>query len=120
MSLPTIEQQITFLYTRNLADTAYFYEVIMGFTVAIDQGDCKIYRVLDTALLGFCEREMAPERPQGIIFTLVTNEVDAWYEYLTAQGVEYETPPTLNSKYNIYHSFLRDPNGYLIEIQQFL
>ncbi|OQY24133.1 MAG: hypothetical protein DRJ03_06405 [Chloroflexi bacterium] len=26
----------------------------------------------------------------------------------------------LNPRYNIYHCFLRDPNGYLIEIQRFL
>jgi len=120
MSHPSIDQQITFLYTRDLARTAHFYEQIMGFEVAVDQGDCRIYRLLDTALVGFCERATAPEEPQGIIFTLVTDEVDAWFEHLSAQGVEYETPPTLNAKYNIYHSFLRDPNGYLIEIQTFL
>ena len=29
-------------------------------------------------------------------------------------------PPALNPEYGIYHCFLRDPNGYLVEIQRFL
>jgi hypothetical protein len=28
-------------------------------------------------------------------------------------------PPTYNERYQIYHLFARDPNGYLIEIQRF-
>ncbi len=86
---PAIDQQITFLYTRDLQKTAHFYEDVLGLPLAVDQGDCRIYRVTDTAFVGFCERDSAPEKPQGIIFTLVTSEVDAWYEYLTAQGVSY-------------------------------
>ncbi len=34
--------------------------------------------------------------------------------------VDIEKPPTLNPQYNIYQMFVRDPNGYLIEIQTFL
>lgn len=120
MSHPSISHQITFLYTRDIAQTAHFYEKIMGLSLVIDQGDCKIYRVTTEALVGFCERATAPSEPQGVIFTLISDDVDGWYAYLTKQGVDYETPPTLNEKYQIYHSFLRDPNGYLIEIQKFL
>ena len=55
----------------------------------------------------------------GIILTLVSQEVDAWYDYLSQKGIAFETPPQFNPKFNIYHCFLRDPNGYLIEIQRF-
>jgi catechol 2,3-dioxygenase-like lactoylglutathione lyase family enzyme len=40
---PAIDQQITFLYTRDLAATAQFYEGILGLKIALDQGDCRIY-----------------------------------------------------------------------------
>jgi catechol 2,3-dioxygenase-like lactoylglutathione lyase family enzyme len=119
MSRPRIDQQITFLYTRDLAATARFYEEVLGLALALDQGDCRIYRVSDGGYLGFCQRQSAPEEPAGIILTLVTQEVDAWYEYLSERGVVFEKPPALNPKYEIYHCFLRDPNGYLIEIQRF-
>ena len=120
MTHPPIDQQITFLYTRDLAATARFYEDVLGLPLALDQGDCRIYRVTDDAFFGFCRRTAAPEGPNGVILTLVTQEVDRWYRHLSAKGAAFEKPPALNPEYNIYHCFLRDPNGYLIEIQRFL
>ena len=120
MSRPSIEQQVTFLFTRDLAATARFYEAVMGLPLVLDQGSCRIYRVSSDGFVGFCQHLEAPEKPGGIILTIVTSEVDEWYHYLSQQGVEFEKPPTHNPKFNIYHSFLHDPNGYLIEIQQFI
>lgn len=120
MERPDIDQQVTFLYTRDLAVTARFYEQTLQLPLALNQGSCRIYRVGAGGYLGFCERREAPEQPAGIIVTLVTRQVDAWYRYLQDRGVAFEKPPTFNPAYNIYHTFLRDPNGYLIEIQQFL
>jgi catechol 2,3-dioxygenase-like lactoylglutathione lyase family enzyme len=120
MSKLPITEQITFLYTRDLMTTAHFYEEIMGFPLVLDQGGCRIYGVTGDAYLGFCEREEAPEQPQGILFTLVTSEVDRWAAHLESHDVVFEKRPARNSTYNIYHCFVRDPNGYLIEIQRFL
>jgi catechol 2,3-dioxygenase-like lactoylglutathione lyase family enzyme len=119
MACPSIEQQITFLYSRDLAATADFCERVLGLTLVLDQGDCRIYRASSDGYLGFCQRQSAPQESLGVILTLVTSEVDAWYAYLCEQGVITEGPPALNEKYGIYHFFLRDPNGYLIEIQRF-
>jgi len=120
MSQPPISQQITFLYTHNLTETAQFYEEVLGLPLTLDQGTCRIYRLSSDVDLGFCQSAEAPEQPAGIIVTLVTPEVDQWYRRLCDQGVAFEKPPEINPKYNIYHCFLRDPNGYLIEIQRFL
>jgi catechol 2,3-dioxygenase-like lactoylglutathione lyase family enzyme len=119
MQRPSIDQQITFLYTRDLEATARFYKDLLGLTLALDQGDCRIYGTSSDGYLGFCQRETAPTKPLGVILTLVTSEVDEWYQYLSAHGVAFEKPPALNPRYDIYHCFLRDPNGYLIEIQRF-
>ena len=124
MPHPSIDQQITFLYTRDLRVTAHFYETVLGLSLVLDQGACRIYRIAVDAYLGVCERDDAPVQPtdgsSNVIFTLVTQDVDAWYRYLGAQGVVFEKRPALNERYGIYHCFLRDPNGYLIEIQRFL
>lgn len=114
-----ISQQITFLYTRDLMATAQFYEQVLGLDLVVDQGTCRIYRVSADGWVGFCERVEAPEKPQGIIFTIVTPDVDGWYARLAERGVVFEKPPQDNPQYRIYHCFLRDPNGYLIEIQRF-
>ena len=91
----------------------------------LDQGVCRIYRVSDTGFLGFCTKVTAVGGPSGapalqVVLTLVSDHVDAWYQELLGRGVAFEKPPTLNTQFNIYHAFLRDPNGYLLEIQQFL
>ena len=115
----SIDSQITFLYTPDLEETARFYEEVMGLPLALDQGACRIYRVSRGGYLGFCQREEVPTDKSNLIFTLVTPEVDEWYARLKEKGVTFEKAPELNPKYNIYHTFLRDPNGYLIEIQEF-
>ena len=114
----TIDSQIVFLATRDLPMTAAFYEKTIGLTLALDQGKCKIYQVVEAAFLGFCAKDEIPAR-DGVIVTLVTRDVDEWYEQLRGKGVKFETAPAYNPEYKIYHCFLRDPNGYLVEIQRF-
>ena len=115
-----IEQQITFFMVRDLATTADFYEQVLGLSLAVDQGSCRIYRVVGQAHIGFCERPESADSTRNVILTLVTPDVDAWYERLRDRGVAFEKPPEVNSQYRIYHCFARDPDGYLVEIQRFL
>lgn len=123
---PSIDQLVTFLYTKDLAATADFYERIIGLKLALDQGSCRIYQVSDTAFVGFCQSGTAvgqlqnQDKQGGVILTLVSQEIDEWHQYLVAEDVTIEKPPTLYEKFNIYHVFVRDPNGYLVEIQAFL
>jgi len=119
MTRPSIDQTITFLHTRDLEATDRFYQETLGLDLALDQGDCRIYHTSADGYIGFCRREMSPGPPPGIILTLVTAEVDTWYRRLRDAGAAFETPPAHNPRYGIYHCFLRDPNGYLIEIQRF-
>jgi len=116
--MAVFDAQITFCSTRSLAETARFYEEALGLPLALDQGACRIYRVTDRAFIGFCEH-LEPARNAGIILTLVTDDVDGWHARLAAQGVVFEKAPALNPRFKIYNCFLRDPNGYLIEIQRF-
>ena len=116
---PSIDQQVTFLLTADLAATAHFYEDVLGLPLVLDQGSCRIYHVSGNAFIGFCQRA-DPGEPPGLLFTLVTQEVDAWHDFLLSRNVAIEKPPTLNPQYNIYQMFVRDPNDYLIEIQTFL
>ncbi|MBN1562714.1 MAG: VOC family protein [Anaerolineae bacterium] len=115
----TFDYPLVFFYTRDLAQTARFYEAVLGLALVRDQGSCRIYRVGERGYIGFCERDSAPEHPAGVILTLVTDDVDEWYTRLCDQGVAFEKPPTQNPTYGIYHCFFRDPNGYLLEIQRF-
>lgn len=119
MSVLTFAYPLPFFYTRDLAATDRFYGELLGLPLARDQGDCHIYRVGERGFIGFCQRESVPAQPVGVILTLVDDDVDGWYAWLSAQGVVFERSPQHNPRYGIYHCFLRDPNGYLIEIQRF-
>jgi catechol 2,3-dioxygenase-like lactoylglutathione lyase family enzyme len=115
-----INQQITFLDTRDLGRTADFYERILGLRLARDQGTCRIYHVAGSAYVGFCERADAPPATAGgLTLTLITADVDEWCRHLKAHGVEFVKEPGDNPLYRIYNAFVRDPNGYLVEIQRF-
>ena len=125
MTHPPIDSQITFLYTHDLAYTARFYEEIIGLQLKLDQGSCRIYQVSQDGYLGFCQRahataSVAASEPPPVILTIVTDHVDEWYHRLAELSVQLEEPPATNQQYNIYHFLLRDPNGYLLEIQRFL
>jgi catechol 2,3-dioxygenase-like lactoylglutathione lyase family enzyme len=119
MSRPIIECQITFLYTTNLDKTTHFYEDILELEPALDQGKCIIYRVSGDGYLGFCQKSDAPIDKSTLIFTIVTSEVDEWYDFLKEKGVVFDKEPEYNPNFNIYHTMFRDPDGYLIEIQSF-
>ena len=109
---------ITFLPTRDLAQTAQFYEEVLKLELALDQTRCRIYRVTQDGFLGFCLKdEVKPQ--EGVILTLVTEEVDHWQALMTENNVPIEKGPVFNRDFQIYQMFLRDPNGYLIEIQRF-
>ena len=115
-----IDAQITFVYTSDLARSARFYEDILGFELAVDQGSCRIYRVVGRqAYFGVCQGDDAPADARGLIFTFVTDDVDLWHARITGRGWQCEHPPRRNDTYKIYHFFVRDPSGYRIEIQRF-
>ena len=115
---PGWDAQVTFCYTADFDATTHFYEELLRLPLALDQGNCRIYRVRDGAFIGVCRRATKPDSA-GIILTLVSDDVDGWYGRLVERGAQFEKPPAFNPKFNIYHCFLRDPNGYLIEIQRF-
>ncbi len=121
MTAARVDQAITFLYTRDLEATTRFYSEVLGLLLVLDQGDCRVWQVTESAFVGFCQRAGAPAGPgSNVIFTFVTDEVDIWADRLRTYGIPLEKPPALNETYGIYHCFVRDPNGYLLEIQRFL
>lgn len=115
---PAWDAQITFCYTADFEASTHFYAELLGLPLALDQGACRIYRVRPGAFIGVCRRTRTPDS-DGIILTLVTDDVDGWHARLAQRGVKFEKAPAFNAKFKIYHCFLRDPNGYLIEIQRF-
>ncbi len=116
---PSIDESITFLPTADLAATRRFYEEALGLKLRLDQGSCLIFELAPGQHIGFCAKDSAVAPPERIMITLVTQEVEAWYDHLLAQGLSPDGPPRLNPSYKIFHFFVADPSGYLVEVQRF-
>jgi catechol 2,3-dioxygenase-like lactoylglutathione lyase family enzyme len=115
---PDVDGVITFLFVTDLGASHLFYGDLLGLDLAVDQGDCRIYRVTGGGYLGICER---PDRvgTDGLIITLVLDDVDGMHDRLAGAGVPVEAPPTHSDRYGIRHAFYRDPDGHSVEIQRF-
>lgn len=118
----SFDQQITFIYSKDLPRAAAFYETVLGFTpVQIQEGGCRIYKTAaDGGFLGICrERPGRTSNPEGTILCWVTQDVDDWDTRLRAAGITPEGPPARSEAFGVYHLFFRDPDGHLLEIQRF-
>lgn len=117
-AMTPFDSQITFVYVSDLERADRFYSVLLGLPLALDQGSCRIYQVTATAYLGLCQRPTV-QATESVILTLVTEDVDGWHQKLRAADVPIDTPPTMNTTYHIYHLFVRDPDGWRVELQRF-
>ena len=66
------QQQITFIYVSNLANSHRFYAENLGFELLVDQGDCRIYQTSSHGYLGLCER---PEQVDARISERIRGEL---------------------------------------------
>lgn len=119
MKTPKPKSGIIFLKTKDLHQSTRFYTEIMGFEFVLDQKTCRIFRVCPHCFLGFCITEGSTGSDE-VIITLEMEDVDGFCQYLEDKDVEIEIRPRLNKRYSIYQMFIRDPNGYFIEIQRFM
>lgn len=122
MSIPGVDGLITFLYYEDLEGAERFYEDVMGLEKTVDQGWAKIYRVADAAYVGLVDGRRGYHRPsptKPVMITMVVQDVDEWYRYLRARGVETLTEPKDHPEIGIRAFLLEDPEGYVIEIQKF-
>lgn len=76
--------------------------------------------------LSYCKKQLFGFLPQGLSHTsggchtdTRKEEVDHWQTRMAEHKVPIEKGPVFNPDLQIYQMFLRDPNGYLIEIQRF-
>jgi catechol 2,3-dioxygenase-like lactoylglutathione lyase family enzyme len=113
-----IDASITFLKTRDMDKTTEFYIDSLGFHLVLDQGKCKIFHAGSSAYLGFCQTD-GETGSSEVILTFVLDDVDEACSHMEKAGIQIEVRPRYNPQYHIYQFFIRDPNGYLLEIQRF-
>ena len=116
---PEISQSIIFTYTDDLAQTSKFFAETMELDLVVDQGSCYIFRLSETGYLGVCNLPDRPTEKTAVTISIVSDDVDGWYEFLTAKGVEYIKKPSYSEEFKVYSSLFMSPHGYRVEIQRF-
>ena len=115
-----INQQITWVYTHDLDLTVKFYSQVLGFRCVRETAESRIFATVLGAAIGLCRAfEDRVVEPKGGMISIVTNDVDRWYRQLLERGTNIAAAPHRLPQFGIYTFFIRDPNGYVIEFQQF-
>ena len=121
MSSPPVTRQIAWVYCRDLARSDRFYADVLGLRCVRDEGTARVYETVPGAAIGVCEAfEDRVVEPRGAMVSLVTDDVDGWYRRLDAAGAAVRGPPHRLERFGIYTFFAEDPDGYVLEFQQFL
>lgn len=114
---------ITFLYYRDLPRAMEFYERILGFELAIDQGWSKIYRIAGQAHIGLVDEARGMQKwaeRKTVQVCIRVPDVDAWYDWVRSQNVDGLSEMFSSRELGIRAFVFNDPEGYQIEVQSVL
>ena len=115
----TLQGQVTFLPTDDLDATHAFYADLLGLPLVRDQGICRIYATAPGAYLGFCDRGYAVPDRYRVVLTLLVDDVEGAFARVRQAGAEVVSEPAHSERFAAVTAFVRDPNGYLVELQRF-
>jgi len=117
-----------FITVRKVDRSRDFYTRVLGGTVVLDENPC-IVRLSNSWIImnpggpptpdkpGISVVDYQPGNATWIFLNLRVADIQACYEDWKAKGAEFVTPP-IDREAEI-RCYMRDPDGYLIEVGQF-
>jgi len=122
-AVPSISSQITMLYYENIDDASVFYGETLGLKKTFDWTWIRFYQTGPASSVGIVtEGDGAWHQVQernAVMLSLVTEEVDAWYERLRGRD-DVRFLKHIGDGGGIRSFMLEDPGGYTIEFFQWL
>ena len=118
-----IDGTITFFYYDDLEKAMEFYEKIMGFEKVIDIPLAKVFRVHDDSHVGLVDGHtgyLKFKEDKPVMLSWFSDDIDGWHKHLLENGVDVEQPPEKQSYLEMRTLLFRDPEGYLLEVLQWL
>ena len=127
---PSAEQGILatlFITVRKVARSRDFYSRVLGGTVVLEENPC-IVKLSNSWIImnpggpptpdkpGISVIDYEPGNTTSIFLNLRVADIQACYEEWRAKGAEFVTPPI--DRGAEIRCYLRDPDGYLIEVGQ--
>lgn len=115
---------ITFFYYDELAEATNFYAQTLGLRVTMDEDWVKIFEIIPGSSVGLVKKgyglhEPAADKP--VMLSIVTPDVDTWYERLQEFNVSMVKPlPPVDVQKSpdsapVRGFIVEDPGGYTVE-----
>ena len=112
-----------FYYYADVQGAWAFYTEVLGFRTVADYGFAKILQVAPTSYLTLVDEARgmhSASEPKSVTLAIVTEEVEAWWEYLSGRGVPMRSPLGEVGTDRPHDGFVAvDPEGYLLEFERF-
>src|SRR5215510_15083068 len=112
-NLPTPDEGIlvtVFITVRKVARSRDFYSRVLGGTVVMDENPC-IVKLSNSWIIMNPGGPPTPDKPDISVV-----DIQACYNEWKAKGAEFATPPI--DRGAEIRCYMRDPDGYLIEVGQ--
>ena len=119
-----LEGTLTLFYYDDLKKAFNFYNHIIGFDFVADFGYVKIFKVVEGALLGLVDGQLgshrtSPSKPVRLV--VMVKDIEAWFKKIKSGGVEtLKDEPFTGKKMKLKGFTFEDPEGYTIELVQYL
>jgi catechol 2,3-dioxygenase-like lactoylglutathione lyase family enzyme len=122
MAVPDIQATNAFYYYSDLDAAWAFYTDVLGLETVADYGFAKILQVAEASYLTLVDAAQGmhtAEEPKSVTFAFVTDEVEGWWDYLSAAGVPMRADFDF-SEGRPHDGFVAiDPEGYYLEFERF-
>jgi predicted enzyme related to lactoylglutathione lyase len=118
-----VQGTVYWLYYSDIPAMESFYEELLGVDLLVDQGWAKVYRASRTGFVGLVDGtrglHQATEQ-KGVTLSLITSDVEAWFERVKAQGLELRTQDLTDESGRVSVFVAYDAEGYFLEWDTFL
>jgi len=117
-----IKANMLFLYYSDINKAFDFYNTVLGLECVLDYGFARAYQISKSSLVCLVDETKGMHKttePKTVTLSFITQEVDAWYEYLLSKGVKMHSPLKGSSENPIRGFVALDCEGYFLEFETF-
>jgi len=125
MPTPSINEQYTMLYYKDMKAPRKFYGGLLGLSSAMDDEWLSLYQLTPASYIGVIkEGEGSWHKVQennAVMISIVTDDVDGWYERIRQDSSVSILKEIYNNQSVPIRAFLvQDPGGYTVEFFQWV
>ena len=111
-----------FLYYKDLDRATAFYQKTLGMELVADYQMARLFRMSAESYLILVDATKGmhtADEPKTVALALLTNQLEGWHAWLTAQGHAPRSPLTVTPGRPHDGFVIEDPEGYLLEFERF-